>query len=338
MKYLGEVILPAAMGVVLCVIIFFMKGALSFVIGLPIWMLGIAIVIAGLSNFIQINLLTSFFRYGKEGFIFMEARKTGKLVIIDTEIGTNNSEFLLGEKEDPKSPTFSDETSGLKIDASLVSKYAEPQHFPLGLNILGYAHHSPLPQTTRNHLGFKAIVDGYFREGEKTPDRKDSDGNLVIHPAKKLAFLTDKEKIELIMKSEQLLAEDTKTKVGKYLKKRVDEKTKETIHYVVFQKDGKWWETKADMDDLVHAVQEMKADIIKLPIHEGYYSMNEAFKFNNIPYTAQHLAGLKNMFQRLSYLDMIKKFNAWTYGLIGMGILAVFFGGVFVLIKFTGKG
>ena len=203
--------------------------------------------------------------------------------------------------------------------------------------ILGYAHNSPLPQTTKNHLAFHAIVD-YFHEGEKSQDTTDKDGKLVIHPAKKLAFLTEKEKIELIGKPEHFLEEDVRTKVGKYLKSRVDEKTKETIHYVVFQKDGKWYETKAEMDDLVHAVQEMKADINKLPIHEGYYSMNEAFKYNNVPYTSQHLAGLKNMLKQLEWLNFLKTFNVWNYGLIAIGIIAVFFGGVFVLIKFTGKG
>jgi hypothetical protein len=44
------------------------------------------------------------------------------------------------------------------------------------------------------------------------------------------------------------------------------------------------------------------------------------------------------MLKQLEWLNFLKTFNVWNYGLIAIGIIAVFFGGVFVLIKFTGKG
>lgn len=337
MRFLAEIIIPAAGAILLCVVVFLMKGVLSFVIGLPIWMLAIAGILAGAIMFIQLNLLTAFFRYGREGFTFMEARRKGMLVICDVEVGTNNAEFILGEKADPKSPLFKDEKSGIKVDPSMISAYSEPMRFPGGLNIVGYAYKDMLPQTTRNHLAFKAITT-YFRDGENTPDKIDPEDKTkrIVHPAKTLAFLTDHEKIEIISKPEHFLEVDLKTILGSYFKVR--EEGGKVIYYRQFQKDGKWFEHTVEVPELVDAVQRMKADINKLPIAMGYFSMNEAFKNNNSAFTAQHVSTLKSLLTQLITEDIMSKVNLWTYGLIGMGILAVFFGGVFVLIKFTGKG
>jgi hypothetical protein len=198
-----------------------------------------------------------------------------------------------------------------------------------------------LPQTTRNHLAFKAITD-YFRDGENNPDKPDPDDpkKKIIHPAKTLAFLTSKEKIELISKPEHFLEVDLKTKMGNYFKMREEGEgqNKRVVYYRQFQKDDRWYEQTVEVSELVNAVQSMKSDINKLPIAMGYFSMNEAFKNNNSAFTAQHVSTLKNLLTQLITEDIMSKVNLWTYGLIGMGILAVFFGGVFVLIKFTGKG
>jgi hypothetical protein len=344
MRFLAEIIIPAAGAVLLCIVVFLMKGVLSFVIGLPVWMIAIAGILAGVVIFIQLNLLTAFFRYGREGFTFMEARRKGMLVICDVEVGTNNAEFILGEKTDPKSPLFKDEKSGVKVDPSMISAYSEPMRFPGGLNIVGYAYRDMLPQTTKNHLGVKAIIQ-YFRNGEETPDRIDPEDKTgkkkIVHPAKTLAFLTDNEKFELIRKPEHFLEVDLKTKLGSYFKTKevTDGQDKRVIYYRQFQKDGKWFEQTVEVPELINAVQSMKADINKLPIAmDCYFSMTEAFKNNNSAFTAQHVSALKSLLTQLITEDIMSKVNLWTYGLIGMGILAVFFGGVFVLIKFTGKG
>jgi hypothetical protein len=252
----------------------------------------------------------------------MDGRRDGKLVICDVEVGTNNAEFILGEKEDPKSPLFKDEKSGVKVDPSMVSAYSEPMNFAGGLKIVGYAYKDLLPQTTRNHLAFKAIVD-YFRAGEENDDK--------THPAKALAFLTEKEKIELISKPEHFLEADLKTKVGKYFKTRTDDKTKAVEYYRQFQKDGKWYEQTVDIPELIHAVQQMKADINKLPIAMGYFSMNEAFKYNNVAYTAQHVSALKNLLTQLITEDLLGKLNLWTYGCIMIGCLGMVVIGIYVL-------
>ena len=322
MRWIADIGIPAFIGLVLIGLLFFMKGVLSFVIGLPVWMIGAALVVAGVPIFIMLNMLTSFYRYGREGFLFMDARRDGKLVICDVEVGTNNAEFVLGEKEDPKSPLFKDEKSGVKVDPSMVSAYSEPMNFVGGLKIVGYAYKDLLPQTTRNHLAFKAIVD-YFRAGEENDDK--------THPAKALAFLTEKEKIELISKPEHFLEADLKTKVGKYFKTRTDEKTKSIEYYRQFQKDGKWYEQTVEIPELIHAVQQMKSDINRLPIAMGYFSMNEAFKYNNVAYTAQHVSALKNLLTQLITEDLLGKLNLWTYGCIMMGCLGMVVLGIYVL-------
>jgi hypothetical protein len=337
MNWMTEIGVPAALGLLLIGIMYVMKGVLNFVIGLPIWIIGCAVVVAGTIIFILFNIVTGFYRYGPEGFIFMQARKQGLLVINDVEIGTNNAEFILGEKTDPKNPLFKDEKSGVKVDPSMVSAYAEPLRFKGGLNIVGYAYRDILPQTTRNHLAFKAIVD-YFSAGERSEDKDQKNQ----HPAKLLAFLTPNEKIELISKPEHFLEADLKTKVGKYFKTRTEGKNiiyfriwpkKDEKGEQVYDKDGKekWYEQTVDIPELITCIQQMKSDINKLPIHEGYFSMNEAFKYNNVAYTAQHLSALKNLLVQIINEDWLKKMNWLQMGTVIIGIIAVLIIGIYVL-------
>lgn len=331
MKYVNEIIIPAGMCLVAIAIIVIMRGVLNFVIGVPLWMIGIVLVVGGTLTFIPSNMIIQYYRYGKEGFIFMRARKEGLIVIDDVEIGTNNAEFMIGEKDDPKSPVFKDEASGVRFDPSMASKYAEPKRYPGGLNIVGFAHHSPLPQNTKNHLAFKAIID-YFHEGERTPDKPDpKDPNKVIrHPAKVLAFLPDKEKIELLDEAEHFLEADITTKVGKYFKPRKGDGG-QTVYHHQYQKDGKWFEMVVEIPELIHAVQQLRADVSKLPIHEGFFSGTEAFVYNDIPYTSQYVANLKSWLVQMVNNNWLKKINLMHYGIIAMGIIGVLTIAIYVL-------
>lgn len=319
MRWIADVGIPAFLGVVIIILLFVMKGTLSFVIGLPVWMIGSALVVFGVPIFIMLNLLTSFYRYGKEGFVFADARRRGLLVINDVEIGTNNAEFILGEKTDPKNPLFKDEKSGVKVDPSMVSAYAEPLRYSGGLNIVGYAYNNFLPQTTRNHLAFKAIVD-YFTENENKPDIIDPiTKEQVINPSKELAFFTPNEKIELISKPEHFLEADLKTMVSKYFKTRKGDQD-DVVYFRQFSKDGKWYEQIVKIPILIHAVQQMKTDISKLPISTGYFCQNEAFRYNNVAYTAQHLSALKSLLTQLLTEDILGKIdrNWFILGVCGI--------------------
>jgi hypothetical protein len=225
-----ECLIPALMGAAVMAVIFLMKGMLSMLIGLPLYLILIVAVIPVTIVMILANILLKIFKYGKEGFTFMRARNDGLPVLVDIEIGTNNAEFLLGEKKSPKDITFKDESSGVKVDPSLVSAHAEPLRFSGGLDIFGYAYHNWLPQTTRNHLAFKAIVD--YRNSDEEISQLD--------------FLPDKEFVELISKPEHFLEADLKTKISKYFKMRKDD-SGAIKYYRQFIEDNNWYEQEIDI-------------------------------------------------------------------------------------------
>lgn len=327
MSLLTDILVPLGAGVaIILVIVLLLKGLLGGIIGVPIWLIACFVVGAGTLFFTPSNILVGFWRYGKEGFTFMEARKTGAIVITDVEVGTGNADFILGKKADPKDPIFQDDKSGIRMDPTMVSAYADPMRFPGGLNIIGFGHDSLLPQNHRNHLAFKRMMEYIHTE----PKMKD------------LLFMADKEIIELLKKPEHFLELDIKTKVGKYFKARTEGEGKDArvVYYKEFQKEGKWFrqEILVNSEDdanpgLVQLIRMAKSDLEKLPIltdrdsFQGrtgdYFCMNEAFKYNPVSYTAQHASWLKNILQRMADMNAMKLFNMWNYGLIAMGIIGV---------------
>lgn len=299
-----EALIPALMGAVILVAVFLFKSFLSPVIGLPLYIIIGVAIIPLVIIFILVNILLKIFRYGKEGFTFMKARNDGLSVLIDVEIGTNNAEFIVGEKSNPKDIVFKDDASGVKVDPSLVSSHAEPLRFPKGLDVYGYAFHNWLPQTTRNHLAFKAIVD--YRHNE--PEMKE------------IEFLPDKEFIELISKPEHFLDADIKTKVGKYFtaKKNPDGSIK---YFRRFAEGKDWVEEEVEIPEITRLINKAKGDITNLPIATGYFSMNEAFKYNSVSYSAQHLSQLKIMIEQMADEKWGKLMNWMQYGIVGLMIL-----------------
>lgn len=315
MSLLVDACVPAAFGAAICVVIFLLKGLFSYVLGVPLWLIAMFIVIALTVAFVPTNILFGFFRYAKEGFVFMEARKRGLPVITDIEIGTGNAEYVLGEKINPKDPLFEDEQSGVKMDPSLVAAYADPLRFPGGLNIIGYAHDSLLPQNHKNHLAFKAIIEYLNPENENEPW-------MVLSKSEKMeltAFST-KELIELIKKPEHFLEADVKTKLGKYFKPGTDENGKNLLDehgnqvYVrQFQsKDGTWIE-QTTLPDMILLIRKAKQDIDRLPIATGYFCMKEAFVNNPVAYTSQYASQLKGLLQQLARLDAMKDDKKWFW-------------------------
>jgi hypothetical protein len=178
-----------------------------------------------------------------------------------------------------------------------------------------------LPQTTRNHLAFKAIVD--YRQSEEE--------------IKQLDFLPDKEFIELISKPEHFLEADLKTKVGKYFKARKTDKGE--VKYYRQEMDGdKWFETEIDIPEITRIIQKAKGDITNLPIATGYFSMNEAFKYNSVAYSAQHLAQLKIMIEQMADERWMKIMNWMQYGIVGLMILCGAGFAIYISSMAFGKG
>jgi hypothetical protein len=308
MKLLFEALIPVGMAICAGVVLFLMKGILSFPLALPFYLILMIALIPFTIIIILANILLKFWKSGKEGFTFMRARKDGLPVLIDIEIGTNNAEFVVGEKKNPKDITFTDEASGVKVDPSLVSAYTEPLRFDGGLEIFGYAYHNWLPQTTKNHLAFKAIIEYRHRDLE----------------VKELDFLPDKEFIELISKPEHFLEADLKTKISRYFKskKEADGSVK---YYRQYEgtgiEKGKWFEQEIDVPEITRIIQKAKTDINALPIATGYFSMTEAFKYNSVAYSAQHLAQLKRLIEQMADEKWLKIMNWMQYGIIALMIL-----------------
>jgi hypothetical protein len=336
MYLLKDAVAPVGFGVVVIALLFIMKGWLNFVIGIPIYIIGIALVALIIPTITLFTIVMSFYRYGPEGFVAMECRREGKDAILNTEIGTGVTEFLVGTKRDPKDPIYSDDQGGVKVDPSLVSQYSEPLRLSGGLNVFGWAHHSMFPQTTRNHLAFKGIVE-YFDDIELAVKLCENPSPEELSVAS-LDFLTINERVELIMKPEHFLEEDLKTKVGKYFKQRVEKDTKEVVYFRQFEKEGKWYEQTVNVPQLRHAIQRVKSDLQKRPIPWGYYCMTEAFKYNNVPYTAQHLSSLKMLLQQLRDEYWMKMLNWMQYGMIICGILGLTILGIYVLGSTVFKG
>ena len=351
MSLLTDILVPLGVGVaIIAVIIVALKGFLGAIVGVPIWLIACFIVAALTLFFTPTNILVGFWKWGKEGFTFMEARKNGSMVICDVEVGTGNAEFIIGKKIDPKDPIFQDEQSGIKMDPTMVSAYADPLRHPGGLNIIGFGHDSLLPQNHRNHLAFKRIIEYLHSE----PKMKD------------LMFMTEKEIVELLKKPEHFLEADIKTKVGKYFKARTEGVGNDAriVYYREFQKevpqpDGskvmKWFrqEILVNSDDeqnpgIVQLIRRAKADLEKLPIltnrdefngnRGDFFCMNEAFKYNPVAYTAQHALALKNILQRMADMNAMKWFNWWTMGLIAMGIIGVTAAAIVLGYKVLGMG
>ena len=345
MSLLTDILVPLGAGVaVIAIILVALKGILGAVVGVPIWLIACFIVGAATLTFTPVNLLVSFWKFGKEGFTFMEARKTGTMVITDVEVGTGNAEFILGKKIDPKDPIFVDEESGVKMDPTMVAAYADPLRFSGGLNIIGYAHDSLLPQNHRNHIAFLRVVNYLKSEPKMKP----------------LLFLPIKEVIELLKKPEHFLDADIRTKVGKYFKPRIvgEGENKRTAYFHEFQQmkkqpDGTeklcWFrqEIVINSDDennpgMIQLIRIAKADLEKLPLLPDsggiYFTLSEAFQYNPVAYTAQYASWLKNILQRIADNNALKWFNWWTMGLIAMGIIGVTCAGIVLGYKVLGMG
>jgi hypothetical protein len=100
----------------------------------------------------------------------------------------------------------------------------------------------------------------------------------------------------------------------------------------------KWYETEVmlsndsvDAPGLIQLIQTAKSDLDKLPIATGYFCMNEAFKYNNVPYSAQHLAQLKNLLKQLVDAEWMKMMNWMQYGIIICAIMGMTILGIYIL-------
>lgn len=360
---LRHVIICAAIIIASAVAMFFLKDILSFGFVFPVWMMIIAIITTVAIMALFIMTLTGYLRYGKEGFLFAKARKTGTPVYIDVELGSDVGDFVLAEKSNPKDVVLKDEESGVKIDPSMLSSSAKPIRCPGGLDILIYSYYNFMPQTVGNHAGFAAIKN-YF-------DTKCGE----------LGFLSIKEFVELISDPEHFLERNSLIKLNKYfkvtekkqvVKKLVDDGTGNFIEQEVLEtvkirnelgveipkytyvrqfqvfedvlddegnivgKHEKWIEQDLDLPKMVQLIAQARRDISVMPIMGGLLAGTEAFKYNSVAYSSQHLGHVLMLYYTKMMDEMKGKIELLQYGIVALMILVG--GGVAVYLIGMGLG
>lgn len=311
-------IITAIIGVVAIIA----RGALSFPFFIAGWVILLVIGVISLILLLFILTIARYWFGGKEGFLFAVSRATGIPIYLDTEVGTNNSEFVLGEKENPKDIAFKDTTSGIKVDPSLLSAHANPMFFPKGLAVFSYSYFNYMPQSPTQHAAFKAI-ELYFHE------------NCPL-----LSFLTVKEFVELISEPEHYLQHDALTKLNKYFKvaekkeefvdadgitkvrtKMTRNDRNEQVPVMTFvrqfydEEQRKWVEQDMDIPEMMQALANARKEISKLPVYTGPLSGVEAFINNSVPYSSQHLQHVLMLHSEKAQLDDKSKDRIMWYAI-----------------------
>lgn len=270
-------------------------------------------------------------KYVWEFNAIVAARKDGVPIIELTDIGSGNTVWESGVKKNKDDINFDSQFSGIRIDPVLTSVGCEPKRFGGGMDVLSYAYENWLPQTPRNHLAHRAISE-YFHT-----------------KAKDLEFLTDIEFIALISTPETHLAHDITIYINKYFKnvevenstgqkcvKTVRRYQTEDVEETIIRKDAGgneieienptfgeqiWVEQEINAQELINRIQQIKADIYRLPICFGYYSGTEAFKNNAYAYAAQDLEMLLIIHDKMQMADMLKKFNIMMYAIAALIVM-----------------
>lgn len=327
-----HVIVGGLIIVVTCVAMYLLKGILGFGIVLPLWIL-ISVVIALMVIFaILILTILGYLRWGAEGFLFARARKEGKPVYIDCELGSEVGEFVLAEKSTPKDVVLLNEDSGIKVDPSMLDSYAKPLRMPLGLDLYIYSYYNFMPQTIRNHSAFKSVKQ-YF------------DNNC-----KELNFLSIKEFVELISTPEHSLEHNAMNMLNKYFKLSpamsvvIDPETKEEtlvpmmvrtsegneiqkytyvrqFHTIDDKGNERWVEQDLDLPEMIQLIAKARKEVSALPLLGGLLTGTEAFKYNSVAYSSQHLGHVLMLYWQKMIEDNKKTIEWLTIGITALLIL-----------------
>lgn len=315
---------------VTCIAMFFLKGVLGFGIVIPLWIM-VAVIIS-IMVIISILVLTimGYLRWGAEGFLFAKARKEGKGVYIDCELGSEVGEFVLAEKASPKDVVLINEDSGIKVDPSMLDSYAKPLRMPLGLDLYIYSYYNFMPQTIRNHAAFKEI-NKYF-----------------LTRCRELNFLSIKEFVELISTPEHSLEHNAANMLNKYFKLSPsmqittnDDGVEEAIpimikvdgkevpkytyvrqfHTTDEQGNDKWVEQDLDLPQMMQLIAQARRDVTIMPIMGGLLTGTEAFKYNSVAYSSQHLGHVLMLYWQKMLEDTKKTIEWLTIGITALLIL-----------------
>lgn len=321
---LKHLLIGGAIILVTSIAMFMLKGVLSFGLVIPLWMIVIIIVSIMVGIAILVMTITGYLRYGSEGFLFAKARKNGTGVYIDAELGSDVADFVLAEKASPKDVVLKDEESGIKVDPSLLSSNARPLRFKGGLDVYIYSYYNFMPQTIRNHAAFAAINNYFEKE------------------CKELNFLSIKEFVELISDPEHFLERNATIKLNKYFKVsearesdgtcKLNDKNEPIYTYVRRYED---WIEEHEVDGcivpghmglveqdislpgMIQLIAKARQDVSVMPIMGGLIAGTEAFKYNSVAYSSQHLGHVLMLYYTKMMEDIKGQIETWMY-IIGL--------------------
>jgi hypothetical protein len=328
---LRHLLIGAAIILVTGVAMFLLKGMLSFGFVLPIWIFVIIFITTAVIIIVLAMTIMGYLRYGSEGFMFAKARKSGTAIFIDAELGSDNADFALAEKPSPKDVVLKDEESGIKVDPSMLDSNCRPLRFKGGLDVYIYTYYNFMPQTIRNHAAFAAINEYYNSES-----------------CRDLRFLSIKEFVELVSDPEHYLERNALIKLNKYFK--IEEKKdksgdteyrdteKKVPIYTYVRRYEDWIEEYADngvvvprhlglveqdisLPGMIQAISRARNDISTLPVMGGLIAGTEAFKYNSVAYSSQHLGHVLMLYEQKIRDAMKGMFDMLTIGIVALMIL-----------------
>jgi hypothetical protein len=336
---LKHLLIGGAIILVTGIAMYMLKGALSFGLVLPLWMLVIILVSIMVIITILVMTIMGYIRYGKEGFLFAKARKNGVGIGIDAELGSLKCDFYLMEKENPKDVVLKDETCGVKVDPPMLDTHCKPMSFAGGLDIYITTYYNYMAQSITNHAAFKCIEDDFETNPKRTI----------------LRFLTIKEYVELISDPEHFLERNAMVKLNKYFTEReardstgsviyldAEKKVVKTTHVrrydawiddfdekgnpvMIDNGDGSfsqsrhWGHVEEDMalPDILNAIYTARQEINMMSIPGCKIVGIEAFKNNSVSYSSQHLGHVLMLYYTKMMEDIKGQIETWMY-IIGL--------------------
>ena len=166
-----------------------------------------------------------------------------------------------------------------------------------------------------------------------------------------LNFLSIKEFVELVSDPEHYLQRNALVKLNKYFKiaprmKVIKDHTtgEERIEpELVMDKNGKptakltyvrefqaidsetgqpkWVEQDLDLPEMMQLIARARQDISAMPIMGGLIAGTEAFKYNSVPYSSQHLGHVLMLYYTKMMDELKSKIDILTYGVVGLMLL-----------------
>ena len=313
----GDLIIITVIAVVICVIAFVAKGLLALPFAIAGWILLIALVVVAWPIFLFGLTIVRYWFGAPEGFMIMTSRATGVPLLLDLELGSNNADLVLGEKESPKAMVFKDDESGTKVDPAMLSNACSPIRLPKGLDLYLYGYFDFMPQNPTQSAAYKAI-EQYFHSDK----------------CKDLHFLTTVEFIELISDPEHYLEHNALMKLNKYFKvapkmtvvdgvavpATVIENGKAVpvstyVRRFTDDATGKMYDQDMDVPTMLQKIAESRNDIASLPCYIGPIAGTEAFVNNLYPYSAQHLSHVLMLNDEINKMENENKEKILLYAL-----------------------